>query len=292
LHNPEAGDEEHSPDALRALIEEAGHTVACVSVDEPRWEDDLAKADLVAIAGGDGTVGAALSELAGIATRTAAVLPTGSANNIAEALGLEGRDPSELVTGWERAERRLYRLGQVTASGLTDIFVETVGGGLFAEAIRRAEQLETPDSDKVELGLRVLRDLVEDLAVEEWAIDLDGKDYGGEFLAVEAMVIGETGPKIPLAPLASPHDLLLDVVLITGDDRQRLASYLDERLGGGNPPDPSFTTVRCTTAMLKPARACATRVDDALRDVHASIGHEGHARVSLAPYPVVILTPG
>src|SRR3954463_5240521 len=58
IHNPGAG-EEGQPDAedLRRLVRAAGHEVWCVSSKEPGWEAALDRpAELIAIAGGDGTV--------------------------------------------------------------------------------------------------------------------------------------------------------------------------------------------------------------------------------------------
>jgi diacylglycerol kinase family enzyme len=59
IHNPTAGDDKQpSRGQLKALIREAGHDVRYQSVREKGWSRVLEKkADLVAVAGGDGTVG-------------------------------------------------------------------------------------------------------------------------------------------------------------------------------------------------------------------------------------------
>ena len=159
--------------------------------------------DLVAIAGGDGTVGDALRALADPAAPAVAatVLPLGSANNIARTLGLD-LEPAELIAAWADARRCRYRLGELTTATRQLTFLEGVGGGLIAAGIERAMLVENGGDDKVALGLRVLRRLVDTLHEEEWRVELDGADHSGAFLAVEAMVIGETGPRIPLAPAA------------------------------------------------------------------------------------------
>jgi diacylglycerol kinase family enzyme len=213
-----------------------------------------------------------LRELAKGPPRTVTVLPLGSANNIARALGLGGREPEELVAAWETGERRRFRLGEVEAGAETRTFLESVGGGLFAESIRQAERVETEDTDKVELGLRVLRRLVDELPVEPWGVELDGADASGYHVAVEAMVIGQTGPQIPLAPAADPEDARLDVVLIGDADRAQAAAYLDDRLAGRPASAPRLTVRRCREAVLRPPPSAPLRIDDELwQDVRSDV---------------------
>ena len=59
IHNPEAGDETRpTRGQLEALIKEAGHKVRYQSVKDSGWSKVLKKqADLIAVAGGDGTIG-------------------------------------------------------------------------------------------------------------------------------------------------------------------------------------------------------------------------------------------
>ena len=202
------------------MIANAGHEVAYHPVDGPSWRRALDEdPDLVAIAGGDGTVRAVLTAMAERAQALVTVLPLGSANNIARALGFPDRPPEELIAGWSTATRRRFRLGDLQAPDRHEAFVETVGGGLFAEAIKEAERVQDDDDDKVELGLRVLHRLVEELPTQPWHLRLDGVEHHGRYLAVEAMVIGETGPRVPLAPAARPDDRRIDVVLIRDEDR-------------------------------------------------------------------------
>src|SRR5262249_54171030 len=163
--------------------------------------------------GGDGTIGAVMRELAR-RPRLVTLLPVGSANNIAEALGFGEREPAELIAAWPEASPRRFCLGVLSAGGRDETFLESVGGALFAASIGRAEHAETEDVDKVDLGLRVLRGLVDELPARPWRLELDDDEVEGDFLAVEAMVVGETGPKIPLAPAADPGDGLLDVVVV------------------------------------------------------------------------------
>lgn len=290
LHNSGAGDEAHSAEAIGSLIERAGHEFRHVSIDDPGWQHALDRRyELVAIAGGDGTVGEVLTELGAASAGLVTILPLGSANNIASAFGLGERTPEELIAGWSDAKKHRYRLGLAEAPERREAFVETVGGGLFAESILRAAAVETGDADKVELGLRLLRELVDELPAHRWDVELDGVDHSGEFFGVEAMVIGDTGPKVPLTPAADPEDRLLDVVLIADRDRPQLAAYLDDRLSERRPGTLNLKTVRCTAAVLARPAEHSLRIDDTLwRDGGVD---RGHVRATLVPRPIEVLVP-
>lgn len=289
MHNPDAGGETHSAEGVTSLIANAGHDVVYQSTDEPGWARALERrCDLVAIAGGDGTVRKALSALSETEAPRVAVLPLGTANNVAHAFGLADRTPEELVAGWADAEPRRFRLGRLHAGDMRDVFVESVGGGLFAEAIRSADRCEEPGQDKMELGLRLLRRLTEESPSRPWRLTLDGVERQSDVLAVEAMLIGETGPRIPLAPAADPEDRRLDLVLVTDRDRGALAEYLEAQLDGRADPAPRFIIHRVLQAELVPLTDVPMRVDDELWQPGES---RRRATVRVAPMSVDVLTP-
>ncbi len=290
LHNSDAGDEDHSAEAITSLVVNAGHEVAYHSLDGPDWPQALIEAaDLVAIAGGDGTVRQVLTAMADREQALVTVLPLGSANNIANAFALGDRCAAELIAGWSNAVRRRFRLGALRAPDRSDVFVETVGGGLFAEAIRQAEGIEQDGDDKVELGLRVVRRLIDEMPLQPWRLVLDGVEHHGDYLAVEAMVIGETGPRVPLAPAARPEDPLVDVVLVGEEDRQQLRGYLDARLADQPQPLLRLEVHRCSKAEVEPLAAASMRVDDELWDVSSWTATGSRAHVSVAPVVIEIL---
>src|SRR5688572_16963626 len=89
IHNPGAGeDDQPSGTELQALIRKAGHDVRYQSADEKTWMSVLEEpADVIAVAGGDGTVGGIAKKLVGRRVPIAP-LPLGTANNISKTLGL------------------------------------------------------------------------------------------------------------------------------------------------------------------------------------------------------------
>jgi len=115
IHNPKAGRRRATPGALKKLLRDAGHKVLYRSSKERGWKDALMEpADLVVVAGGDGTVGRVARRLAGRCIPMA-LLPCGTANNIARTLGQLEQPFKRLVRGWQGA--RLVKLDVGVAQG-------------------------------------------------------------------------------------------------------------------------------------------------------------------------------
>lgn len=293
IHNPTAGDDDHAGEALRALVAEAGHDVSYVSTKQPSWVEALEQpGDLVAVAGGDGSVGKVFRE---IATNEAFVtlLPVGSANNIAGSLGIDGVDLERLVAGWAGGQVQRFDVGEARAPWGDVLFVESLGGGIFGEVLARAEGiddvegLEVEGDEKVVFGLELLREVIEGLPALEWRIEIDGEDLSGAYLAVEAMNIGQLGPNLPLAPEADPGDGLLDVVLVRNGDRAELLAHVSERLRGLEPEAPRYLRRRGKRIVLEPAAEARLHADDRFWPEDPDDRSEGRAIV--APGPVLEL---
>jgi diacylglycerol kinase (ATP) len=227
IHNPGAGDEEGSGEALLRRIAGAGHEVRHASIRDDGWEEALdAPADLIAVAGGDGTVAPVVVRLRDRGVPVV-LIPEGSANNVARTLGVYDTPlgPAE----WADAPRRRLDVGRASAGGVECPFVESAGGGVVADVLRRAEA-EPGDpggAGSLRQGRDLLRRAIAEAAAPEWGVVVDGHDRSGRYLAVEAMNIRESGPRLPLAPGADPGDGLLDVVLAAPGDREALARLAD-----------------------------------------------------------------
>ncbi|HET6689607.1 MAG TPA: diacylglycerol kinase family protein, partial [Miltoncostaeaceae bacterium] len=136
IHNAGAGDGGSSGEALVARIAAAGHQVRHVSSREEGWQAALdAPADVVAVAGGDGTVARVVMAMRDRGVPVA-VIPEGSANNVARTLGIGEGGPEP--AGWARAPRRRLDVARAVAGGREWCFVESVGGGALADVLRRA----------------------------------------------------------------------------------------------------------------------------------------------------------
>jgi diacylglycerol kinase family enzyme len=223
-----------------------------------------------------------------------AILPTGTANNIAKSLGVLG-SVAELIAGWPEAERRPLRVGSVTAAGDTMQFVESVGVGLFAELVSRGE-VEVDDNaagltgHAIDRALQLFRRITEQRPPLLRRVTLDGADLTGEYLMVEAMNIPLLGPNMPIAPGADCGDDLLDLVLVTERERAAIREYLSARLGGSAAP--LELPVRRGRRLALQASPAELHVDDDVwtregngseRDVRIELGGDGDRVEVLVP---------
>ncbi|MGQ0545196.1 MAG: diacylglycerol/lipid kinase family protein [Betaproteobacteria bacterium] len=229
IHNPGAGNGERGgAKRLKAMLRDAGHAVRYQSSKDEDWDEALeAPADIVAVAGGDGTVSRVAKRMVGRGVPIAP-LPGGTANNIARTLGLAGRHWEELVRGWEGARRVRLDVGVVEAPWGRGYFVEGVGVGLFAALLGRpAAAAVKKHPGAVEKALRRLRKEAARCEALELGAMLDGKDISGRYLLLEALNLSHVGPNLFLAPDSRPGDGQLDVVLVTEEERSRLVHYLE-----------------------------------------------------------------
>ncbi len=233
LHSSEAGDAA-SPELLRRAVEGAGHRLSGIFATEVEVEAVLAcSPELVVAAGGDGTVWRAATVVHGHDIPLA-ILPLGTANNVATRLGIGGA-PDDLAARWHHADRRAIDLGVVRGGRGESRFLESVGGGLAARAIAvlSAAAAEPPDPDaRITAALRRYRQMLAALAPAPAGLSLDGQAVDGEFLLVEVMNIGAVGPNLALAPDADPSDGLFDVVMAGEEHRAALDRYLRHREEG------------------------------------------------------------
>lgn len=233
LHNEDAGDGD-MPDGemLCELIRGAGHEVLYQPCGEADWAAALEQpADVIAVAGGDGTVGRVAKRLIGRNTPVAP-LPYGTANNISRTLGLMDLTLEEIVRGWARGRRIAFDVGIARGPWGSRYFVEGAGVGLFARTIQVADESKTLKSlddaeAKVAYAIMMLRERLARCAPHKLRLKLDGRDVSGDYVLFEAMNMEFVGPNLYLAPDVRPADGLLDVVLVTPAERDALHESLE-----------------------------------------------------------------
>jgi diacylglycerol kinase family enzyme len=264
LHNPSSGDEDHDTGHLEERLIAIGHEVTYRSLDED-WSDVLAAADVLVVAGGDGSVRKVLTAIAEKPI-TVAIHPLGSANNIARTLDLEPGDVADALSTRGLTTARRFDLWSVRSTWGSSCCIEAAGGGLFADVLARAEEIpDDPTGDaKVELGLRLLSDVLARVPTLEWKLEIDGARRNEALLGLEAMNVREIGSNLPLAPEADSGDGLLDLVFVRPEDRGTIEEYLDARLEGASPPSPPLERVRGSHLVLEPPRVSRLHVDDLL----------------------------
>jgi diacylglycerol kinase (ATP) len=196
------------------------------------------------VAGGDGTVGEAALALAGRGIPLA-VLPLGTANNIAKSLGIDG-PVQEVIRGWRTGRRVPVDLGVARGIWGESRFLEGVGSGLVPEAISAVEASRSDEDGTSPLAhaVRGYRTTLARLAPRRWTLTVDGDPIEGEFLLVEILNIRFVGPNVLLSPGADPSDGLLDVVTAGESQREDLDGYLRRRIEGQDTPPLSLPVRR------------------------------------------------
>ena len=229
IHNPGAGRQgPREAGKLRRLLADAGYDVRYRSAKEDGWKKALKKrADLVVVAGGDGTVGKVARRMVGRGVPLA-VLPSGTANNVGRTLGLVGRPFETLVRGWRDARRVKLDVGIAKGPWGERYFIEGIGAGVFATLLTKPSNPKLKKRrNAVETGMRRLQDIVARCEPLEVSARLDGEDISGRYLMMEAVNLRYVGPNLHLAHDSKPGDGEFDVVLATEDERQRLIHYLE-----------------------------------------------------------------
>jgi diacylglycerol kinase family enzyme len=232
LHNPDAGDGTPTKAELLGALEAAGFDARYQSTHEADFARALREpGDLVVVAGGDGAVGKVAFAHVQRAVPLA-ILPLGTANNIAYSLGVHGPWQSLVPSLASGATRRLH-VGRVRAPWGTHEFLESAGIGLIAALLVDAAEVPSPrGTDKIGAGRRRFVRVIEAARPRWCVVEADGRDLSGEYLLVEAMNLPVVGPRVPLAPAADPGDGLLDLVRVAPHERDALLTYvrcLDDR---------------------------------------------------------------
>lgn len=236
IHNPGAGKQENTAEGLLKLLRRAGHKPRYQSAKDKGWHRVLDKrAALVVVAGGDGTVASVTRRMVGRDVPVA-ILPSGTANNIARSLGLLKRPFEDLVRGWRDARRVRLDVGVASGPWGQRYFVEGLGAGLFAELLVRSEEKKEERQEEkkskrpakvVDSALRRLKEAAKSAEPVEVAAQLDGVDISGRYLLFEAVNLPFIGPNLYIAPDTKAGDGQLEVVLVPESQRARLVRYLD-----------------------------------------------------------------
>lgn len=206
------------PEPLLAALRKGGAEAAgfdCTGEDLERaaaWEPDR-----LAVAGGDGTIGA-VAELAGRLDVPLAVIPTGTANDFARAYGLPA-DPREAAVLAATGERtRPLELGRLADDRP---FVNVASAGLASVAARNAQPLKSR-LGPLAYGVGALRAATRERPLPV-TVRADGRTvFDGAAWQVIVAVSGAFGGGSGVAE-ADPDDGVLDVVILPAGSRAGLA---------------------------------------------------------------------
>jgi diacylglycerol kinase family enzyme len=224
IYNPNSGGNGIvNPEELLKALEAAGYQ----TVYEPtETEDDLdrvldRKEGLVVIVGGDGAVRAVVTRILDRPVPLA-LIPAGTANNIAAALGIKGK-PLEIVSGLKTPIRAPFNVGRCRAPWGVDYFLEAAGYGLYAAALAA---YNPEDGKSLLRSIEAITETLGKMPTEYHRLRLDGQDISGEYMILEVMNTAAYGPRIKANPEADPGDDRFEIIRIKEDKRFGALDYI------------------------------------------------------------------
>jgi len=233
LYNERAGRSISAAELCDAILRGGHSLVQIVNMEDDVKPELEPLAELVVAAGGDGTVSSAAA-LVSMRNVPVAILPLGTANNIAKSLHIEGSVP-ELIAAWSQAHPVPFDVGVVRSAQGEQAFLESVGGGLVPAVIdsMHADRGSNghPAHELAQAQQRY-RELLPLITPQRWTIKTDGVVFDDELVLLEVLNTGLVGPNLTLSPETSATDGLLSVVVVGEENRQNLATLLDAQSQG------------------------------------------------------------
>jgi diacylglycerol kinase family enzyme len=220
LANPESGSGE--AEAVERALRARASELASFGLDD---RDAVAawRPERIVVAGGDGSIGAAAEIAADLGVPTA-VIPVGTANDFARALGIpRNREAAiEAALGSSRVMSLDLGVAEWAGDGDQRPFVNAASAGLSPAAARRADALKRPLGalayavGAVGAGLRA-HPIAARVAVDDEQI------FSGAAWQVTVACTGAFGGGAEVE--ADPHDGVLDAVVIEARSRARLLAH-------------------------------------------------------------------
>ncbi len=292
LHNPQAGRGEPPADALKKAFREDRHQVVYRSTKSDRFADALDQpADVVAVAGGDGTFRKVFRQMAERPRVPMLLLSLGTANNLARSLGCDG-PWEESIADLPDLVPRPFQFGRMTCGGSEDWFFEGVGAGLFAAFLHLAEDdprfvdLLAGGREGFERDHAGLARLAAEMPSMEITLGSEHGELRDNFLWVEVMNIPSIGPHLALAPAeCMDGKSSMRIALVPEVNREALVSYFETRMNDGEATFPGIHW-KCGAEVRISWPGGGYHVDDETRETSAG---DAMIRASRMDVPLIVL---
>jgi len=281
VHNPAAGDGVISRDEILGLLRRARIESRYQSSDIGELTAVLGEpADLIVVAGGDGTIVKVVAQMPDRAVPVA-ILPLGTANNIASSFGVGG-SLDALVRGLRHADLRKLDVGMARGPWGCCHVVEGLGLGALVRVAQRLGDLKGSREEKLRAARKAVRATLKKDEPDRMRIVVDGECMPREYLMVEILNIAFAGPRLPLMPTVDMGDGLFDVVMLEPDQRKEMRRWLDDERPHGSPP-----------LFLRRGRKVSIEWDGTPLHVddHVPPPDDGMVELELVGDPVSILVP-
>lgn len=241
VHNPTAGEGEYSKKNMIDLIEFHGYRCAYNSSKKKMLRSIAPETEFIVIAGGDGTIRKTIMCLLNKKLkykRPIALLPFGTANNIATSLNIP-LDHARNIRSWADYHLKKFDVGQVTGLQNTVYFIESFGFGIFPRLMKvlskmDTDHIKTPEQE-FKLALATLLELSKAYQAVSFKIEIDDRVIEDKAIMIEVMNISCLGPNLRLSKDADSEDGYFDVIIVTEKDRKKMETYLDKKIGSKEP---------------------------------------------------------
>lgn len=244
IHNTGAGEGKYSKTEIVKIMNQYGYKCSYVSSEKKSLKDIKPETQFIAIAGGDGTIRKTIMSLLSKKLkfkRPIALLPFGTANNIATSLGIH-EDVRRNISTWDNYNIRNFDVGQALGLNKAAYFIESLGFGLFPKLIETLENTDTTDietpEEEFELALAELLKIIKSYPAVKCEITIDGNTIKKNCIMAEIMNISRLGPNLKLSEKADPGDGYFDVVIVGEEDRTLMEKYVENIASGNYLPFP------------------------------------------------------
>lgn len=230
IWNTNAGSVNLSSDEIVAALAAVGiEAELCETTSLEHLDEVLADPTLetVIVAGGDGSVRQVVKRIRGRNVKLL-ILPMGTANNLAGALGIR-LPPLELIALLGERVLRPLDVGLVRCGDFEDIFMEGAGVGLFAQTMHGYGE------DNGKSALKALTAVIGTITappVLKAHLFIDGEPLQTELSMLEVLNTPAIGPRLNLVTSADPSDGWLEVMTIEPNNGVGFLNYAVSALGG------------------------------------------------------------
>lgn len=237
IHNPGAGEgKDHTKKDMKSLIEEGGYKCDYVSSKGKPLKAIKPETEFIAIAGGDGTIRKTIMKLLDKKLkfkRPIALLPFGTANNLATSLGIS-TDAKETISSWSSHNLKKFDVGQVLGMKEEVFFIESFGFGLFPRLMadlkaKETDHVTTPE-EEFKMALEELLEITKTYPAVPVKVEVNDEVLELACIMVEVMNISSMGPHLVFSEKADPGDGLFDLVLVREDQRDVMVNYIKKLL--------------------------------------------------------------
>lgn len=189
------------------------------------------------VVGGDGMLHMMLQAVAGSRT-TLGVVPAGTGNDLARALGVPRTDPLAATDIVIAGHTRQIDLAKVDGQWISTILC----AGIDSRVSERVNRMSWPRG-RLRYDLGTVIEL-RDLRPRPYVVEIDGDQYQLDALSVAVGNTPTYGGGIPICPRADPSDGLLDVTVIGAVGYRRIAPVYMRIIRGTHHEHPAVSTYR------------------------------------------------